>query len=160
MDTDVVGPLRTVDGAATQKGPNVEKYISGVPEIDYQELAQATNNWNSKQILGKGGFGVVFWGYWKHTEVAIKQIHYRKANSSLDAERIQLQQSLNELHHLNCCRHDNILPLYGFSISGEHPCLVYQLMKGGSLEKRLYPKSSKMLLNYEQRLSIALGTAR
>lgn len=49
----------------------------------------------------------------------------------------QRQQSLRELKYLNSCRHDNILSLYGFSIGGEKPCLVYQYMVNGSLEDRL-----------------------
>lgn len=52
----------------------------------------------------------------------------------LEAQR---QQSLRELKYLNSCRHDNILSLYGFSIGGEKPCLVYQYMVNGSLEDRL-----------------------
>lgn len=31
-------------------------------------------------------------------------------------------------------RHDNILPLYGFSFDGPEPCLIYQFMANGSLE--------------------------
>ena len=49
----------------------------------------------------------------------------------------QLEQSLRELRILNSCRHDNILPLFGFSVGGDEPCLVYQFMPNGSLEDRL-----------------------
>jgi serine/threonine protein kinase len=49
----------------------------------------------------------------------------------------QLEQSLRELRILNSCRHDNILPLFGFSVGGYEPCLVYQFMPNGSLEDRL-----------------------
>ncbi|KAL9890523.1 serine/threonine-protein kinase pelle [Glossina fuscipes fuscipes] len=137
---------------------SVQKYASCLLEINYFELCDATNNWDEKFILGKGGFGTVFRGYWKHTEVAIKQIHYRGTDGRENI-KIQIQQSLNELKYLNACRHDNILPLYGFSIKGEKPCLVYQLMKGGSLEQRL--NSKKMTpLTWEQRISICLGSAR
>ena len=37
-------------------------------------------------------------------------------------------------HSLN---HINILTLYGYSVDGPNPCLVYELMPGGSLEDRL-----------------------
>jgi len=42
--------------------------------ITYKELEQATNYWNKENILGKGGFGVVFKGIWKSTAVAIKRL--------------------------------------------------------------------------------------
>lgn len=51
--------------------------------------------------------------------------------------QVQLEQSLRELRILNSCRHDNILPLFGFSVGGDEPCLVYQFMPNGSLEDRL-----------------------
>lgn len=44
------------------------------PLITYTELEQATNYWNKSNILGKGGFGVVFKGIWKNTAVAIKRL--------------------------------------------------------------------------------------
>lgn len=97
-------------------------------------------------------------GEWKYLEVAIKKI---KTKSSV-IDKSQLQQSLNELRYLNSCRHDNILPLYGYSFEIE-PCLVYQFMSGGSLERRLYKSQNKnqpFLLSWENRLKIAIGTAK
>jgi len=44
------------------------------PLITYNELEEATNYWNKENILGKGGFGVVFKGIWKNTAVAIKRL--------------------------------------------------------------------------------------
>ncbi|XP_055906619.1 serine/threonine-protein kinase pelle [Eupeodes corollae] len=135
---------------------NVKEYASTIPQIDYNELIQATDGWNPDYVLGKGGFGTVFRGCWKQTTVAIKKIIY---NSADNGDKIQIQQSLNELKHLNSCRHDNILPLYGYSINGDHPCLVYQLMSGGSLEDRLKAKTCEPL-TWTQMLNIARGTAR
>lgn len=136
----------------------VNEYASTIPQIDYKELLEATDNWNTINVLGKGGFGTVYKGMWKYTAVAIKKIEYHGTGTS-DINKIQIQQSLNELKYLNSCRHDNILPLYGYSINGDEPCLVYQLMTGGSLEQRLTSNKYPPLTWY-QRLNIAQGTAR
>lgn len=42
--------------------------------IQYDELVIATGNWNPNNILGRGGFGVVYKGNWRHTDVAIKRL--------------------------------------------------------------------------------------
>lgn len=39
-------------------------------------------------------------------------------------------------------RHDNILPLYGYSEQDNGLCLIYQFMVNGSLEDRLLRKVS------------------
>lgn len=90
---------------------------STITQIDYEVLRDATNNWSDENILGRGGFGTVFKGMWVSTAVAIKRIENR-GTATTEMSRIQIQQSLNELKHLNSCRHDNILPLYGLSMNG------------------------------------------
>nr|AJC98920.1 PELLE [Anopheles coluzzii] len=129
-----------------------------IPKISYEELTAATDNWSERNILGKGGFGTVYRGNFKHTFMAIKKIDYNKVKSS-EAERIQLQQSFNELRFLNSCRHDNIVPLFGYCIEKE-PCLVYQFMPGGSLDKSLFARRPASPLTWRERMNIAIGTAR
>ncbi|XP_050520161.1 serine/threonine-protein kinase pelle-like isoform X2 [Daktulosphaira vitifoliae] len=131
------------------------------PLITYDELGKATNNWNKTNILGKGGFGVVFKGIWKNTAVAIKRLEAQKgAEQEFNVLEAQRQQSLRELKYLNSCRHDNVLSLYGFSIGGEKPCLVYQYMPNGSLEDRLQCRQGTKPLTWSQRYKIATGSAR
>lgn len=132
---------------------------SQLTHIPYEELKAATADWDQRAILGRGGFGVVFRGKWKHTDFAIKRIEYHGHSvNEKQAIKIEMQQILNELKHLNSCRHDNILPLYGYSYGGAEPCLVYQLMAGGSLEARIANKLNP--LTFAQRVNIAKGTAR
>lgn len=57
----------------------IHEVAKSIPQIPYTELVYATKNWNKNHILGRGGFGIVFKGRWKHTEVAIKKIVYHGA---------------------------------------------------------------------------------
>uniref|UniRef100_A0A1I8P9Z3 non-specific serine/threonine protein kinase n=1 Tax=Stomoxys calcitrans TaxID=35570 RepID=A0A1I8P9Z3_STOCA len=131
---------------------------TSLPELDYEEITNGTDNWNEKLKLGEGGFGVVYRGVWKHIDVAIKLMSY-KGNVGRERAKIQLQQSRNELNCLYRFRHDNILPIYGYCAQGEKPCLVYQLMKGGSLQDR-FNTNKYALLPVQKRIDICLGTAR
>lgn len=135
----------------------VEK-IKTIPHIPYEDLRRATNDWNENSALGKGGFGTVYKGIWKCIAVAIKKIGDEKNNPPGNAYNEQIKQSITELQYLNAYRHDNILPLYGYSINGPNPCLVYQYMAGGSLDYRL--KDSEKVLSWKTRLNIAIGVAR
>ncbi|WKY06887.1 hypothetical protein Q1695_006790 [Nippostrongylus brasiliensis] len=114
--------------------------------VPYSELQSATSNFSDENILGKGGYGVVYVGEWKHTKIAI--------------QRERLRQSLQELRTLAKFRHDNILPLYAFSLDGPEPCLVYQFMSNGSLEDRLLCRRGTAPLSWPQKKEIADGTAR
>nr|BBE08132.1 serine/threonine-protein kinase pelle [Plautia stali] len=127
--------------------------------ISYAELERATGSWDKKNILGKGGFGTVYKGIWKNTEVAIKRLEVQKEEMD-ESCKTHRKQSLRELRCLNSYRHDNILPLYGYSIGGSHDCLVYQYMTNGSLEDRLLCRDDTKPLSWSQRVIIATGTAR
>lgn len=138
---------------------SVTENCGSIPQINYQELVEATQSWSVQNILGKGGFGTVYKGIWKNTQVAVKRIEQRGA-ASAENNQAQLEQSLRELRILNSCRHDNILPLFGFSVGGVEPCLVYQFMPNGSLEDRLLCRKGSPPLTWLQRHNIAQGTAR
>lgn len=145
----------------------------GIINVPYAELTEATENWSEKLILGRGGFGIVYKGLWKSSTLAIKKIRYHgvTGNDKNYAE-MNFKQCLNELRYLNIFRHDNILSLYGHSwdpaVVNSEPCLLYQLMVGGSLERRLHIENriddttGKPLtpLSFGQRLRILKETAQ
>jgi len=133
------------------------KQTLSLPEIPIEQLEEATNHWAEANILGKGGFGTVYRAEWLSTKVAIKKLEYRESRSG--TSRDYLMQSLNELQCLNTCRHDNILPVYGYSMKDETCLVVYQLMLGGTLEDRLRKKENPPL-TWPQRWKIVIGTAR
>ncbi|XP_028137592.1 serine/threonine-protein kinase pelle [Diabrotica virgifera virgifera] len=135
----------------------VAESVGGLPSLPYEELQASTNNWSESTVLGKGGFGKVYKGTWKCTQVAIKRLDQKDKK---EYETEQIKQSITELHCLNAYRHDNILPLYGYSIGGPHPCLIYQYMAGGSLDNRLRTRDPEKVLKWPTRLNIAIGVAR
>ncbi|XP_012254645.2 pelle-like serine/threonine-protein kinase pik-1 [Athalia rosae] len=156
---DVCGSAPTLQPTASTASTKKNLANSGLPLISYNELATATNGWSSVTVLGRGSFGTVFKGIWKNTPVAIKRLEQRVSDTN-GSYVTQLQQSLRELNILNSYRHDNILPLYAYSMGPEPPCLVYQFMPNGSLQDRLQLKYRTKPLTWLQRHEIAKGTAR
>ncbi|XP_058451461.1 serine/threonine-protein kinase pelle-like [Malaya genurostris] len=163
----LAAPIAPVPGAAVEAAlqamdvrlhpDNIAAITGGLPQFSYEDLRQATNNWSQANEIGKGGFGIVYKGYFKHTFVAIKKIK----GINTESARTELRQSFNELKYLNSCRHENVVPLFGCSFEYGEPCLVYQFMPGGSLDNHLFPKSSNVkALTMLDRVKIAKGTAR
>lgn len=129
----------------------------GLPQFSYEELRTATDNWSKDNELGRGGFGIVYKGFFKLTHVAIKKIK----GINTESARTELRQSFNELKYLNSCRHENVVPLLGCCLEQNEPCLVYQYMPGGSLDNRLFPKNANVRpLSMLDRIKIAKGTAK
>ncbi|XP_041985260.1 serine/threonine-protein kinase pelle [Aricia agestis] len=124
--------------------------VAAIPMLKYEDILAVTNNWSANNLLGRGGFGQVYKGEWKLLPVAVKRLSNKDNNN---------QELIREMCP-NQYRHDNILPLYGYSIGGPEACLVYQLMCGGSLDQRLRRRSPHHPLTWPQRWNVALGVTR
>ncbi|KAL8488241.1 hypothetical protein ACS0TY_024045 [Phlomoides rotata] len=125
----------------------------------YEEMKVATKNFRPDQVLGDGGFGIVYKGVidenvrpgYKTTQVAIKV---------LDPESLQGDREwLAEVNYLGQLRHPNLVKLIGYSCEDDHRLLVYEYMASGSLEKHLFLRV-RATLTWHKRLKIALDTAR
>ncbi|XWS69554.1 hypothetical protein CRYUN_Cryun04dG0188800 [Craigia yunnanensis] len=129
-----------------------EESIGNLNRFQFQELVIATNNFSSKSIVGRGGFGNVYKGHLKDgTVVAVKRL--TDGNASAGGE-IQFQ---TELKMIGLAVHRNLLQLYGFCMTATERLLVYPFMSNGSVASRL---KATPALDWGTRKKIALGTAR
>ncbi|XP_024395305.1 uncharacterized protein [Physcomitrium patens] len=122
------------------------------PRFSYSKLQKATKNFSQK--LGDGAFGSVYEGTLPNgTRVAVKMLE----KTSVQGEK----QFRAEVSSMGAIRHLNLVRLHGFCSEGSHRLLVYEFMPNGSLDSWLFcKKQGEKLLDWEQRLSIAAGTAR
>ncbi|XLS93035.1 hypothetical protein HN51_069043, partial [Arachis hypogaea] len=105
------------------------------------ELEKATNNFSTKNFIGRGGFGLVFKGVLSDgLVVAVKRI--------LESDFKGDVEFCNEVEIISNLKHQNLVPLRGccvvddddekFNDKGSQRFLVYDYMSNGNLEDHLF----------------------
>ncbi|KAL2323722.1 hypothetical protein Fmac_028101 [Flemingia macrophylla] len=124
--------------------------------IAYEELKEATNNFEPASVLGEGGFGRVFKGVLNDgTSVAIKRL--TSGGQQGDKEFLVEVEMLSRLHHRNLVK---LVGYYSNRDSSQN-LLCYELVANGSLEAWLHgPLGINCPLDWDTRMKIALDAAR
>lgn len=138
----------------TSDEQNHEFGMGQLKRFSYREIQVATNNFSSKNVLGQGGFGVVYKGRLRNgTVVAVKRLK----DPNFTGE-IQFQ---TEVEMIGLALHRNLLCLYGFCMTSNDRMLIYPYMPNGSVSDRLRDHNQEQpSLDWNKRMRIALGAAR
>ncbi|KAK6242115.1 hypothetical protein SCA6_007504 [Theobroma cacao] len=132
-----------------------EVCLGHLKRYTFKELRAATDHFNSKNILGRGGFGIVYKGCLNDgTLVAVKRLK----DYNIAGGEIQFQ---TEVETISLAVHRNLLRLSGFCTTENERLLVYPYMPNGSVASRLRDHiHGRPALDWARRKRIALGTAR
>ncbi|XP_019179917.1 PREDICTED: receptor-like kinase TMK4, partial [Ipomoea nil] len=125
--------------------------------IPIQVLEKATNFFSEENVLGSGGYGVVYLGELDDgTKVAVKKMK----------DRATVTKGMNafqaEISFLTKVRHRNLVALIGYCINDNNNLLVYEYMPQGTLGHHLFEweKHGFDPLTWKQRVTIVLDVAR
>jgi serine/threonine protein kinase len=119
-------------------------------------MREATTGFADEKLVGKGGFGRVFRGRLRHSDVAVKVLNTRGVQSIMRAKSECLLNT--EVAALTRYRHPNLIELMGYCRAP--PALVYPYMHRGSLYKNLHEWKVEEPLTWSQRLSVLTDTCR
>ncbi|RWR97300.1 MDIS1-interacting receptor like kinase 2-like protein [Cinnamomum micranthum f. kanehirae] len=123
-------------------------------KIMYEDIIEATNNFDDEFCIGEGGYGKVYKANLPTGEiVAVKKLHPQEVGEQID------QRSFNkEIQALTEIRHRNIVKLYGFCSHPRCSFLVYEYMERGSLAKVLKNEDA-MELDWIKRAKVVQSVA-
>ncbi|GLU05164.1 hypothetical protein SLE2022_222780 [Rubroshorea leprosula] len=171
LEKDVKGPQLGEDvgtGAVSTYKPSSHPLtapspLCGLPEFSQlgwghwftlRDLQQATNRFSKDNIIGDGGYGIVYKGNLINgTPVAVKKLLNNPGQADKDF-RVEVEA----IGHV---RHKNLVRLLGYCIEGTQRLLVYEYVNNGNLEQWLRgDMSHKGYLTWEARIKILLGTAK
>ncbi|MCI18399.1 LysM receptor kinase K1B, partial [Trifolium medium] len=102
-------------------GITVDKSV----EFSYEELAKATDGFSEANIIGRGGFGSVYYAELRNEKAAIKKMDMQASKEFLAELKV-----LTHVHHLNLVR------LIGYCVEGSL-FLVYEYIENGNLSQHL-----------------------
>jgi interleukin-1 receptor-associated kinase 1 len=136
----------TAAGAPVSAPPEAVVARLAAVALTLAELTAATDGFGEQRLIGSGGYGRVFIAdalpslppealppWLRHKPVAVKRAKLGVHNlGDLQREVSVLQQ----------CSHPHLLPLLGYYLEHEAPCLVFPLMRGGSFADRLWPQEA------------------
>lgn len=117
------------------------------------ELQVATDSFNQKNILGRGGFGNVYRGRLADgTLVAVKRLKEERTPGG----EVQFQ---TEVEIISLAVHRNLLRLLGFCLTQTERLLVYPFMANGSVASLLRGTFYVFIIHPCNLLSIAYSIA-
>ncbi|XP_027354340.1 probable receptor-like serine/threonine-protein kinase At4g34500 [Abrus precatorius] len=119
-----------------------------------REVELATRGFAEGNVIGEGGYGVVYRGLLQDgSVVAVKNLHNNKGQAEKEFKV--------EVEAIGKVRHKNLVGLVGYCAEGARRMLVYEYVNNGNLEQWLHgdvgPTSP---LTWDIRMRIAIGTAK
>ncbi|KAL8505805.1 hypothetical protein ACS0TY_016872 [Phlomoides rotata] len=123
-------------------------------DLSVSDLLKSTNNFSQSNIVGCGGFGLVYRADLPDgTKAAIKR---------LTGDCGQMEREFQaEVEALSRAQHKNLVSLQGYCRYGKDRLLIYSYMENGSLDYWLHERvDGGSFLAWETRLRIARGAAK
>ncbi|KAL0801047.1 hypothetical protein Bca101_056223 [Brassica carinata] len=161
IQTPTVDQVRSQDLLINEVVLTSERYKSRenktedleLPLMEFKSLGMATNRFSDANMLGQGGFGIVYKGILPDgKEIAVKRL----SKMSLQGT----DEFKNEVTLIARLQHINLVRLLGCCIDKGEKMLIYEYLENLSLDSHLFDKIRRSNLNWQKRFDITNGIAR
>ncbi|XP_028791015.1 MDIS1-interacting receptor like kinase 2-like [Neltuma alba] len=124
-------------------------------EVTYEDIIEATKEFDERYLIGKGGQGSVYRVELPTGDVvAVKKLH------SMPSGDISNKKAFtSEIQALTEIKHRNIVKLYGFFSNSQFSILVYEFLEGGSLDNILKNPKQATKFEWSKRVNVVKGVA-
>ncbi|PNT20847.1 hypothetical protein POPTR_009G115600v4 [Populus trichocarpa] len=141
-------------GCSTDDVSSVDENIGWGRWYSLKELEIATRGFAEENVIGEGGYGVVYRG--------VLQGGYVVAVKNLLNNKGQAEKEFKvEVEVIGKVRHKNLVRLIGYCAEGARRMLVYEYVDNGNLEQWLHGDVGPVSpLTWVIRMKIAIGTAK
>ncbi|XP_026394212.1 probable receptor-like serine/threonine-protein kinase At4g34500 [Papaver somniferum] len=152
-------------GSLLSGGSSHESSSSGsssveVPDLGWgrwytlRELETATDGFSDENVIGEGGYGIVYRGVLPDSSViAVKNLLNKKGQAEKEFKI--------EVEAIGKVKHKNLVGLIGYCAEGAQRMLIFEYMDNGNLEQWLHSDEGPVSpLTWDIRMQIAVGTAK
>ncbi|XP_071736906.1 probable LRR receptor-like serine/threonine-protein kinase At5g10290 isoform X2 [Rutidosis leptorrhynchoides] len=146
-------PQRTVD-ADTNSSIIIQPHQT-CHRFTLAEIQSATNNFDVKLVIGRGGFGNVY--KCNHKIGLVEQVALKRLQTTSNQGAREFEAEIEILSKL---RHGNLVSLIGYCNEGNEMVLAYEFMPNGNLQDHLRKNGTDLSLSWLLRLKICIGAAR
>ena len=123
--------------------------------IAYQDIIQATEDFDIRYCIGTGGYGSVYRARLPSGKVvALKKLHGWESENPAYMKSFE-----NEVQMLSTIQHRNIVKLHGFCLHNKCMFLVYKYMERGSLFCMLRDDVEAVELDWVKRVNVVKDIA-
>ncbi|MCD9640296.1 hypothetical protein HAX54_025499 [Datura stramonium] len=154
-----INPHKSFGGDDISVKPIVRQKITRTAEtkaVQYSiaDLQVATDSFSVENLIGDGSIGSVYRAHFDNGKVlTVKKLY--------SSELRNPEGFVKMVHYISQLDHPNVTELVGYCSEDEQHLLVYEFHENGSLHDFLHQMDEdSMLLTWDSRLKIALGTAR
>ncbi|KAH1155262.1 hypothetical protein GYH30_050541 [Glycine max] len=124
-------------------------------KLVYENIVEATEDFDNKHLIGVGGQGSVYKAKLHTGQIlAVKKLHLVQ-----NGELSNIKAFTSEIQALINIRHRNIVKLYGFCSHSQSSFLVYEFLEKGSIDKILKDDEQAIAFDWDPRINAIKGVA-